>query len=79
MQINKVFFKENFQTKFYINIFDNTYSAVNIRHLQTEFDFLMLGSVSAVVCFFTEIMWHCHRSKGCVNQQVHLSVMDRHT
>jgi hypothetical protein len=42
---------------------DYSYSAINIRHLQTAFYILMLGYVLALVCFVTEIMWHRYRSK----------------
>jgi hypothetical protein len=44
--------------------FDDTYSAVNIRHVQTAFYFLILGYVLAAASFVTEIMWHRYRSKG---------------
>jgi len=43
---------------------DDTYYAIGISHLQTAFYLLLLGYILAVVCFVTEIMWHCHRSKG---------------
>jgi hypothetical protein len=79
MQIKKRgFVKENIQSKYDFNIFDDTYSAMNIRHLQTAFYFLMLGYVLAVVCFVTEIMWNRHSSEGLVNKGVNLSVMERH-
>jgi hypothetical protein len=66
MQIKKrSFVKENAQTKFDFHMFDDTYSAMNIRHLQMAFYFLMLGYVVAVVCFVTEIMWHRYRSRVC--------------
>jgi hypothetical protein len=62
MQIKKRgFVKVNVKTKFDFNMLDNTYSAMNVRHLQTAFYFLMLGYVVAVVCFVTEIMWHRYR------------------
>jgi hypothetical protein len=79
MQIKKKsFVKENIKEKFDFNMFDDTYSAMNIRQLQTAFYLLMLGYVLAVVCFVTEIMWHRYSSKGSVNQRVHFSVTDRH-
>jgi hypothetical protein len=66
MQIKKRdFVKENVKTKFDFNMLDDTYSAMNIRHLQTAFYFLMLGYVLAAVCFVTEIMWHRYRSRVC--------------
>jgi hypothetical protein len=69
MQMKKrSFVKENLQTKFDLNMFNDTYSAINIRHLQTAFYFLILGYVLAGVCFVTEIMWHRCRSKACVKQ-----------
>jgi hypothetical protein len=62
MQIKKrSFVKEHVKTKFDFNIFDDTYSTINIRHLQAAFYFLILGYVLAVVCFVTEIMWHRYR------------------
>jgi hypothetical protein len=52
MQIKKRgFVKENIQRKFDFNVFDVTYSAMNFRHLQTAFYFLMLGYVLAGVLF----------------------------
>jgi hypothetical protein len=42
----------------------DTYYALNITHLQTAFYLLMLGYVLAVVCFVTEMLWHCYWSKG---------------
>jgi len=45
--------------------FNDTYTAFGVRHLQTAFYLLLLGYVSAVVCFFTEIMWHHCRTKWC--------------
>jgi len=43
---------------------DDTYYAISVRHLQTSFYLLMLGYVLSVLCFVTEIMWHCYWSKG---------------
>jgi hypothetical protein len=51
-------------SKLDVPTFDNTYSPMNIIHLQTPFYFLVLGYVLAVVSFVTEIMWHRYRSKG---------------
>jgi hypothetical protein len=66
MQIKKRgFMKENVQTKFDFNMFDDTYLAMNIRPMQTALYFLMLGYVLAVVCFVTEIMWHRYMSRVC--------------
>jgi hypothetical protein len=66
MQIKKRgFVKENVQTKIDFSMFDDTHSAMNIRHLQTAFYFLVLGYVLAVVCFVTEIMWHRYISRVC--------------
>jgi hypothetical protein len=59
------FVNDNVQTKFDFNMFDDTYSAMNIRHLQTAFYFLMVGYVLAVVFFVTEIMWHRYISRVC--------------
>jgi hypothetical protein len=57
MQIKKRgFVEENVQIKFDFNMFDDTYSAMNITQLQTAFYFLMLGYVLAGACFVTEIM-----------------------
>jgi hypothetical protein len=42
-----------------VPVFDDTYTVFGIRHLQIAFYLLMLGYVLAVVCFVTEIMWHC--------------------
>jgi hypothetical protein len=65
MQIKKRgFVDENVETQFHLNISDVSYSAMNLRHLQTAFYFLMLGFVLAAVCFVTEIMWHCYRLRG---------------
>jgi hypothetical protein len=67
MKIKKRDFgKGNVQTKIDFNTFDDSYSAMNIRHLRTAFYLLMLGYVLAGVCSVTEIMWHWYRSKGCV-------------
>jgi hypothetical protein len=66
MQIKKMgFVKENVQTKFDLHMSEDTNSALNIRQLQTAFYLLMLGYVLAGVCFVTEIMWHCYRSRVC--------------
>jgi hypothetical protein len=43
--------------------FDDTYTVFGIRHLQTAFYLLMLGYLLSVVCFVTENMWHCYKSK----------------
>jgi hypothetical protein len=44
-------------------VFDDTYTAFGVRHLQTAFYLLMLGYVLAIVCFVTEIMCHRYRAK----------------
>jgi hypothetical protein len=65
MHITERFFDElKMESKLDVHIFDDTYSPMNIIHLQTAFYLLMLGYVLAVVCFVTEIMWHRFRSKG---------------
>ena len=65
MHIKKRSFdKLKIKAKLDIPNFDDTYSAINIRHVQTAFYFLILGYVLAAACFVTEIMWHRYRSKG---------------
>jgi len=44
--------------------FTDTYYAINISHLQTEFYLLFLGYVMSVVCFVSEIIWHRFSLKG---------------
>jgi hypothetical protein len=48
----------------FVSTYDDTYTTISISHLQTVFYILMLGYVLALVCFVTEVMWHCYRSKG---------------
>jgi hypothetical protein len=65
MHIKKRSFdKLKIKAKLDIPNFDDTYFAINMRHVQAAFYFLMLGYVLAVVCFVSEIMWHRYRSKG---------------
>jgi len=45
------FHKVKTESKLHIPTFDDTYYAINIRHLQTAFYLLMLGYVLAVVFF----------------------------
>jgi hypothetical protein len=45
------------KNKYDSHAFTDTYSAINIRHLQTAFYLLLLGYVLALACFVTEIMW----------------------
>jgi hypothetical protein len=70
------FDKLKIESKLDVHTFDDTYYAINIIHLQTAFYFLVLGYVLAVVCFVSEIMWYCYRSKG--RGLTGTSVTDRH-
>jgi len=58
------FDKLKIESKLDGHTFTDTYSAINIRQLQTAFYLLLLGYVLAVVCFVTEIMWHRYWSQG---------------
>jgi hypothetical protein len=44
--------------------FDDTHTAISIRHLQTVFYLLLLGYVFSLACLVGEIMWHRYRSRG---------------
>jgi hypothetical protein len=57
------FYQEKLESKVDPPTFDYRYYAISVSHLQTVFYILMLGYVLAVVCFVTEVMWHCYRSK----------------
>jgi hypothetical protein len=61
---NRGIYKENLETMYEFLSLDDTTFAISIRHLQTAFYLLLLGYVLAVVCFVTEIMWHCYSSNG---------------
>jgi hypothetical protein len=78
MQINeRSLFKKEIQSKFNTYRFDDIYSAISVRHLQTAFYFLLMGYALALASFVTEIMWHRYSSKG--HEKMHVSVKGRHT
>jgi hypothetical protein len=56
-------YKQKMDSKFIAFTSTDTYNAMSIRNLQTVFYVLLLGYVSALACFVTEIVWHCCRSK----------------
>jgi hypothetical protein len=69
------FDKFKIQSKLHVPTFDDTYYTINVRHLQTAFYLLMLGYVSAVVYFVTEIMWHRCRAKR--RRRISISLTER--
>jgi len=58
------FDKLKMKVKLDIPAFDDTYSAIKIRHVQMAFYLLIVGYILAVACFVTEIMWYRYWSKG---------------
>jgi hypothetical protein len=61
---NRGLYQMNIDSKFNSPTFDDTYSAISIRHLLTVFYLLLLGYVLAFACVVTEYFWHLCRSKG---------------
>jgi hypothetical protein len=57
------FHKEKILSMLDAFVFDDTYTAFGVRHLQTAFYLLILGYVLALACFVTEIMCHRYRTK----------------
>jgi hypothetical protein len=55
---------------------DDTYSAFNIKQLQTAFYLLLMGYVLALAGFVIEIMWHCCKSKRRETKRISLSRAD---
>jgi hypothetical protein len=53
MHIKRSFEKIENGIKVCFSTFDDTYCAINIRHLQTAFYLLVLGYILVVVCFVT--------------------------
>ena len=56
--------KEKLESKLDSPTSADTYSAINIRLLQTAFHLSMLEYVLTAVCFVTEIIWQRYGSKG---------------
>ena len=64
VHINGMGFSEaEIESKINLPTFDDTYTTISISHLQTVFCLLVLGSVLAVACFVTEIMWNRYWTK----------------
>jgi hypothetical protein len=49
--------KQKIELKFDPHMFEETYSAISVTHLQTVFYLLMLGYELALACFVIEVMW----------------------
>jgi len=78
MQIrNRGLYKAKIKFKFNFPTFDDTYTAVSIRHLQTVFYLLLLGYILAFASVVTEILWHFIGQSG-VNQPIHHYYTKRH-
>jgi predicted permease len=75
--MNVDLYKLKLKSKYVSPTFDDTYYAINFRHLQAAFYLLMPGYVLAVACLVSEIMWHRYCSKG--RGPTSTSVTDRHT
>ena len=74
---DRALYKTKIDFKFQSPTFADTYYVINISHLQTAFYLLFLGYVTSVVCFVSEIIWHCYNSKG--NEQKISSICHRRT
>jgi hypothetical protein len=75
--INRGLYKAKVKSKFNFPTFDDTYTAISIRHLQTVFYLLLLGYILAFASVVTEILWHFIGQSG-VNQPVHHYDTKRH-
>jgi hypothetical protein len=71
--------KEKMESNIHAYTFDDTYSAINIKQLQTAFYLLLMGYALALAGFVIEIMWHCCKSKRRETKRISLSRADKQT